>query len=81
MASYPDTNKLIFFGDNDDDASEEYSDEEEDDFAYIRMPLASVLEKEQVLSNDREIVTRILTWSIKDRLTISQLRELLEPCC
>lgn len=76
MKNYPDTNKLVFFDDNDSD-TEEYSDEE-DDFINIRLPLADVLEKESVSNNDREIVQRILTWSIKERLTIPQLHELLK---
>ncbi|EPB92562.1 CMGC/CDK protein kinase [Mucor circinelloides 1006PhL] len=78
MTHYPDANKLIFFDDNDSDVEDFSDDEDENGCASIRMSLAAILEQENVPQIDRKVITSILTWSIKERLTIPHLNNLLQ---
>ncbi|KAI8637693.1 kinase-like domain-containing protein [Parasitella parasitica] len=73
MTNYPDANKLIFFDDNDSEIEED--SDQDDGFISIRMPLADLLKKEQISDDNQDIIIRILTWSVKDRLTIPQIHD------
>ncbi|GAN11108.1 cell division protein kinase 7 [Mucor ambiguus] len=78
LANCPDANKLIFFDDNDSDMEDYYSDDEsESEFANSRLPLAAILEQENVPQLDRDIITNTLTWSIKERWALPRINTLL----
>jgi hypothetical protein len=76
MSNYPDTNKLMFFSCGSDDEHEFESDDE--DMIALRaskIPLRQIIQDEDISEVDQQVVLRILTWSIKDRLTIPEVED------
>ena len=89
MCKYPDTDKLIFFSDtqqeNDDDDSEydEYngytSSDEDRQPDIANMPnakifgLEAILHQSLVKAEDQVLIRRMLTWSIKERITAKEV--------
>lgn len=75
MSEYPDSNKLAFFSCSSDDDSIDFSDsDEEEEMNVIRKSLKEVLDEEQISDTHQSLILNTLTWSIKDRFTISQVR-------
>lgn len=79
MHDYPDTNKLMFFSDSysDDDYEDEYSSESDDEemeaLRASRIPLKKVIDDGNLSEIDKQLILRMLTWSIKDRSTIPEV--------
>jgi hypothetical protein len=75
MAEYPDANKLSFFSSDSDDESIEFSDSDEEEAMFIiRKPLEEVLVEEQIPDSYQALIMNTLTWSVKDRYTIPEVR-------
>jgi hypothetical protein len=80
MSNYPDANKLMFFTSGNDGSDDEYEyelDSDDEDMVHIKtskISLNEVLEEENILVIHQIVILGILTWSIKDRLTISEVR-------
>lgn len=78
MCNYPDTNKLMFFSDNQSDDEYEF-DSDDSDFEEMealkaaKVPLQQLIEDENISQVDKQLILGILTWSIKDRLTIPKV--------
>ncbi|CAO3637430.1 unnamed protein product [Cunninghamella echinulata] len=82
MINYPDTKKLWFFGhDESDESDDEYevvedsSDDEEETESFL---LTDVLTKANIDKVDQDLISSMLTWSVKDRATIEQILHDLE---
>lgn len=81
MSYYPDANKLMFFTGRDDGSEDEFDYEfESDDEEMLalnesKVPLVDVLKKENVSAEERRMILGTLTWSIKDRLKIPEVKD------
>lgn len=78
MSDYPDTNKLVFFScdlsDEESDFEFESDDEEMLMIKASRKPLKQLIQEENLSEIEQHLVARILTWSIKERLSLLDVR-------
>lgn len=84
MCKLPDANKLMFFTSCASDDEEEYEfDSDDEDYDLImksRIPLTKLLEEEgSIVSNSyKQIILGTLTWSVKNRLTMSKIVNIIK---
>jgi hypothetical protein len=77
MSDYPDINKLMFFScDFSDDESKYESESDDEEMLLIkasRKPLEQLIQEENLSETEQQVILGILTWSIKDRLSIPEV--------
>ncbi|KAG0170892.1 Cyclin-dependent kinase 20 [Apophysomyces sp. BC1034] len=79
MNQYPDANKLIFFnGDGKDDTDTDEDEEYEEDEEERLHTLNYILDTSHILTDHQTFIRRILTWSIKNRISIEEILAFVE---
>ncbi|KAI8068587.1 kinase-like domain-containing protein [Gongronella butleri] len=83
MVNYPDTDKLWFFGhdndiDNDITSTDSASEEDDDEPPPESHLLLNVLTRFNVDMRDQHILSRILTWSVRERASLDEIQALLQ---
>ncbi|KAI7894621.1 kinase-like domain-containing protein [Mucor mucedo] len=77
MSDYPDTNKLMFFSCASSDDESDFDFESDDEEMILvkanRKSLKQLMQEENLSETEQNLVVRILTWSIKERMSLPEI--------